>query len=385
MRNTIELRDNVNRTPVGSDYVVVVNGEELDEKDASADKSTFFIGEPESDSSYKSCIGIYFTDLGKATKLYPFTLSDFSNIDRRLMLVIELRSENLPIQCDIRLLVNLCEGTVINTSVDVSPDYENWKQSWSVREFGEELKRLVKANKTNTNNVGPLSRGVFTGYNLEIPKPELTTTVEAIVNLAWSVVEHDLTTAHTSLIERDVSNSIVESFNFPKEVKVVCEQYLLYFAQFLQDLGVEANTEIKHEADKVLFTVTPLDERDALDKIRQALDIYLQFPSQMSTNNLLSTEGGVEVQRLSATILHLQSQLVLANSTIENKSGTIHQLRGEVLINFRDQPTHKEPRRDELDLFKGAVTLKPLDLKVVQINLPVIFRYLEEFFSNGPK
>src|SRR5207248_1798988 len=75
------------------------------------------------------------------------------------------------------------------------------------------------------------------------------------------------------------ANSVVMSFDFPEEIKVPCEQYLIYFAQFLKDLGVEANTSLTHEAGQVLYTVTPINKHQALDKIYQALNVYLHLSS----------------------------------------------------------------------------------------------------------
>jgi len=40
---------------------------------------------------------------------------------------------------------------------------------------------------------------------------------------------------------------------------------LIYFAQFLADLGIDATTELKETAADVLFTVTPKDGSEALD------------------------------------------------------------------------------------------------------------------------
>ncbi len=68
-------------------------------------------------------------------------------------------------------------------------------------------------------------------------------------------------------------------FNFPEQFKTPCEQYLLYFAQFLQDLGISATSNLKEEAGKVLFSVTPTDDKEALDKIREALAVYLNLPA----------------------------------------------------------------------------------------------------------
>jgi hypothetical protein len=49
------------------------------------------------------------------------------------------------------------------------------------------------------------------------------------------------------------ADSITTAFDFPDEVKVPCEQYLVYFVQFLRDIGVEATSDLQHYAGRVLF------------------------------------------------------------------------------------------------------------------------------------
>src|SRR5215213_4701390 len=58
--------------------------------------------------------------------------------------------------------------------------------------------------------------------------------------------------------QRESSNLF--TFNFPEAVKIPCEQYLLYFATFLKDLGINAASNLQEEAGKVLFSVTPTED-----------------------------------------------------------------------------------------------------------------------------
>ncbi len=91
-----------------------------------------------------------------------------------------------------------------------------------------------------------------------------------------------ITKFHQEAINRlttSISQKMLTVFDFPKDSKTACEQYLLYFAQFLQDLGINATSNLKEEAGKVLFSVTPTDDKEALDKIREALAVYLNLPS----------------------------------------------------------------------------------------------------------
>ncbi len=81
------------------------------------------------------------------------------------------------------------------------------------------------------------------------------------------------------LNDKHFENYLLASFNFPETLKASCKQYLLYFAQFLQDLGIDTTSNLKEEAGKVLFSVTPTDDVEALDKIREALAVYLNLPA----------------------------------------------------------------------------------------------------------
>ena len=86
--------------------------------------------------------------------------------------------------------------------------------------------------------------------------------------------------AVTNCFDQIEDKSLATYFSFPEEVKSACEQYLLYFGEFLRDGGINASVEIKEEADRVLFSVTPRDSREALGRIRQILDSTLNFLPQ---------------------------------------------------------------------------------------------------------
>jgi len=183
------------------------------------------------------------------------------------------------------------------------------------------------------------------------------------------------------LISRISNRSVVTSFkDFPKEVRTYCEQYLMYFIQFLQDLGVDATSEIKHEAGKVLFTVTPDNEHEALDKIRTALNVYLHLPSNPIGNNP-STD--IAVNRLESTVFRLHSDLRLAAAELQAKNATIEAqqltinvqrslLSGEIL------PLKQNEDREEF--LDGAVALTVLKKEGVELNLAKIYRVLKDMF-----
>jgi len=198
---------------------------------------------------------------------------------------------------------------------------------------------------------------------------------------------HDLTEA--ALRSKLRQDSVVMRFDFPEEVRVPCEQYLLYFAQFLRDLGVSADTALTHEAGQVLFTVTPADKEQALDKIRVALNAYLHLPSNPIGD---AVNESIAVQRLESNILRLRSDLKLAAAELQAKNTTIEAqqliievqkglLSGEVVINSIKDVTPKPEDKDKEELLGGTVSIIPLKGKGLEINLPELFRRLKRLFK----
>jgi serine/threonine protein kinase len=125
------------------------------------------------------------------------------------------------------------------------------------------------------------------------PKPFPPEIPKVIQKFIFKCLEKDLNTRFQSVSQMmKVFDEIMSRVNFidedvvlatfaelPEEMKIPCEQYLIYFVQFLKDIGIQATSDLKHEAGKILFSISPVNNNDALDKIREALSIYLFLPT----------------------------------------------------------------------------------------------------------
>jgi hypothetical protein len=164
------------------------------------------------------------------------------------------------------------------------------------------------------------------------------------------------------------------SFNFPEELKIPCEQYLLYFAQFLQDLGINATSNLKEEAGKVLFSVTPTDDQEALGKIREALAVYLNLPSSpiVYDESFAAMRLKAEIERFHhsqrMTQLELQSTgyaLKLAHKSIEDLQ-MLNQLQKEHIERISSPTIIKdslENKEDYEKIFEGLEFGESKELK----------------------
>jgi hypothetical protein len=162
--------------------------------------------------------------------------------------------------------------------------------------------------------------------------------------------------------------------------------------QFLRDLGIEAGASIKHEARQVLFSVTPSEGAEALDRIREALDVYLRLPDSPEFAAQASAYGDIAVQQLQANIFHLKGQLALSRAVLQARNAQIEALQ---LSNFTYQQllaTQQQvatipmlpPSTSESDtepLVPGVIEVTKYEGTGFTINLPEMLRRLKRRFD----
>src|SRR5215204_1052041 len=274
------------------------------------------------------------------------------------------------------------------------PDMWDWQRSYSPGQYFRKLTSILSIFRYWVEvELNEPEKGLSEGFcvrffNLSADMP-LSMLLEECVDT--------LSNAQAELKENlsdDESTRLVSRFNFPEGLRVPCEQYLLYFGQFLHDLGVEATTDLRHEAGHVLFSVTPADKDEALDKIREALMVYLGM-SASPVNNLDTLDYEIAVQRLVAEVQTLQGRVTLARAELQLKEATIqqqqiaidtlrHQGGGLMLESLNEvKPRAKDDDREEV--IEGLVAIKKFEWKFLEVGVPELFRRLKKRFLEDEK
>jgi|GEM_PF-1628935 len=290
--------------------------------------------------------------------------------------------------------------SIFEVSFIFEPDLSNWSRRYTFSEYLEEFLNLINTNKQlGIKLTAYKNERLFTSSLEGIASFEIIDSpFEPSINKLLVGLAEAHRQVESKLLSLKQDNSIVLTFDFPDEVKAPCEQYLIYFSQFLRDLGVKATSDLSHEAGQVLFTVTPENPEQALDKIRTALEVYLQLPaSPIDAYPDASTE--IELQRHIANIQHFKGQLSLvkaelraAESAIELKDTTIQLLQltvdqqkrllsGDISSSVKDV-TPRRKVTDKEDLIEGIVSLKTYDAKVADVNIAEIWRRLKKLFKD---
>jgi len=207
-------------------------------------------------------------------------------------------------------------------------------------------------------------------------KNDINTYIEIFKNLHLETLK--------AIDELGLINSVNASFTFPEELKVPCEQYLLYFAQFLKDLGINVTPNLREEAGKVLFSVTPTDDIEALDKIREALEVYLRLPSSSVTSN--SQE--IAIQRLEIQVENCRLQIRLAKAELQLKEATIQQqqisimkLGENVMIDSMVKPVSEKKKSEKIVKGVEVGKVEELEKYGVIIDLGELFRTMKDWFK----
>ncbi|MFG6104902.1 CHAT domain-containing protein [Leptothoe sp. EHU-05/26/07-4] len=178
---------------------------------------------------------------------------------------------------------------------------------------------------------------------------------------------------------------LTERFNFPPEVKTACEQYLLYFAEFLKDVGIKVSTNITEEDQDVILTVIPENKEDALEKIEHLLNLYLHLPNgTLVSDYQLNAEMGIQAQKLYGQIKQLESQLSLTNAENQFLQLTVDSLNRELkrydsqilLVSKAEKEKDKEPVIGNQD--NAIVSLTEIDVWGVNVNLANLLRSIKE-------
>lgn len=267
-------------------------------------------------------------------------------------------------------------------------NFIDWKEFWSITEYANQFIRKVEGKASRVVLADEtVTQGFGVYFNIDEPEANIGTEIDKKGDILLDI--HDEVVKLLSDRIRQDNDAVVMSFDFPEEVKVPCEQYLLYFVQFIKDLGVEATAELQHEAGRVLFSVTPTNKETALDKIRAALEIYLRL-SASPINDSSSLNNEIAIQRLVGEIQSLQSRLTLARAEIQFKDKTIEaqqfiidrqRLSGDIMLESLKNVTPQPPKEDKEEVLGGIVEITKYEGKGINVNFAEVFRRLKEYLA----
>ncbi|TCZ79388.1 hypothetical protein E0485_05870 [Paenibacillus albiflavus] len=266
-------------------------------------------------------------------------------------------------------------------------DFEKWKKSYSIEEFAKVMEHVTAEYKEYGIYWIKSDEVISNGCSLRCNNFHEENSIYEIYLNNIDIIEDIYNKASVLLLTNSVDSTVVSIFDFPEEVKVACEQYLIYFVQFLKEIGIDAEVNLKEESGKVLFSVVPSSRETALERIRDALNIYLQLPIVINNVQYNPIQTDPNVQQLMANVHHLNSQLMLSRAiiqtnqlTIGNQQKLIEQQQKVIdssillqsLIEIRTNEDEGE------NIFGGTVKLQKYEGNGFQVDIPNLYRWVKD-------
>jgi hypothetical protein len=330
-----------NEDNLNGNAVVVVDGIKLETRHAS-----WMLDEKE-----VQFFNISLTETRDVAVIFNFSIEDFPplfllNLDVMVDWLTEVGTTRVGFQGQPNSTSN--KNKPFRIYLNFITDLKKWKKEYSFFAYYAKFEELFKNNQRFSfewveNN--PSSKG------FRITQLEPVNSLFKIRDLFTKLIS-ELRPFHIEaekyLTGEERTNGFSLWFDFPIEIRIYCEQYLFFFSKFLADIGIKATSSIKERAGKVLFSVSPTDDLEALDKIREALAVYLNLPSspiiydesfaamrlEQQIRNLEHAQRMAETEvRLAYKVIESQDKIIAQkDSTIEQQNRIIEKLTSKSIM-----------------------------------------------------
>jgi hypothetical protein len=258
-------------------------------------------------------------------------------------------------------------------------EWWHWSKPWSISNFAKEFESNIEIfgnAKINYFQEEPDSLIAGFGILYDSKKGELI--IGSELTYLMKVLKDAVIAANKNLMISLDNEAVLTYFQFPEEIKTACKQYLIYFTQFITDMGILVDTELKEELNNTLFKIIPKNKNESLERIKEVLNIYLHAPNENNFQVEISNQTDIAIKQWEANFYHLKSQLSLAKSIIQTKDATIETLQ---ISNYQykqlleNHMIKKEGEKE--DIIKGIISVKKFEGKGFTIDLAEIFRRLK--------
>jgi hypothetical protein len=352
-------------------------------KDGREDYYVIINDTPYYNSSYYGKGGCYLSEEDAINSLFSYSLSEVGMFLNTIGVTYEV--EWWPMDIDMSCQIYSSEYSQISCPTfgfRLNVEMDDWAALWSLKNFSEGLQIIIKNRGDNKIIYFQDDEDfVSNGFGIKVQIENLEQSINDVLDTTFLEVDNIIKETNQYLGSIIDNQSVISFFNFPDSIKGPCQQYLMYFAQFLKDLGINVETEIKEQAHSTLFKVTPNDKNEALDKIKEALEIYTNAPALNDLQFQNMNNGDIAFMQLQANVMHLKSQMMFANTALQMKDATIEALQ---LSNYQLKAmvvANREKGSQEADVIPGIVAVKKYDGKWFSVNLPEVLNRLKRQFN----
>jgi hypothetical protein len=153
-------------------------------------------------------------------------------------------------------------------------DVQNWINPFSPDKLNDYLIDNFESNTSELVGETYLSIRILCKIEEECKESRIIEKVAELTQLLNSHYDDSI----NELTQKNSEGVFVKLFDFPPEYKNIYSQYLMWFGEFLKNIGIEANVSIQQENGETAVIVSPKDNIELLNEIEKLFYQYLQLP-----------------------------------------------------------------------------------------------------------
>jgi hypothetical protein len=263
---------------------------------------------------------------------------NFCDIPPQLQLDVTNSNDTLGKYVRSILLVNSKEEAFLGYTWEIDPS--NWDGNlnpYLIRDMMFEVLNSQSEFPINISKESSISNEMDTAaLHFDIKKSEITKFWNN-KNIFSNFLNESVTLAEEKVAIGGFINKVVAKFEFDEYSQQTFSTYLMYFIEFLKDLGIETNGEFKKKGNSLIFSITPKNKDVALTQISEALAFYLKLP-QINLNDVSDVSdvnsnpiAELKLEKLRSEIERLKSNQRINEALLKYQDSLIYKLNSNQL------------------------------------------------------
>jgi hypothetical protein len=305
-----------------------------------SEMDVFFEGEPI--SNMKLTTRTTLINSNKTSKVYDFNLNRYRGAKRerlikeickltpnllpeKLLLKIPYNDQNL--KNNMTVLAHSMPENII-FMIQFSHNMDEWSHPFSVKVLNEYLgNNFCSQNykfiegKTHTCSIG---FDILKNNNDLCLQDLIFNAQDEFINFYYQSIEE--------LNEKLSEHVLCKIFDFPVEYANIYSQYLIWFGEFLRNIGIKADVHTEPRNEQTALIISPKDAPELLDEIEKLFNQYLQLPyvEVLPPQREMSIQEQHTFMAVKQQIQMLEMQVQAKDSLLLNNNATISSLNTTV-------------------------------------------------------
>jgi hypothetical protein len=256
-------------------------------------------------------------------------------------------------------------------------DVDEWRYPFTVKEFNDAVCARLKSMYVEIDDEEYFRINI----KLKVSNEDANSNLAQLIDRHSSKIKKIVEEEKIKLTNKNIEAVFVKVFNFPSEYKNICSQYLMWFGEFLRNLGIKANVSTQQNIKQTVLIVSPERNGELLTQVEQLFYQYIQLPymETLSPQQALSPQELHAYQSAVMQVQHLQTQVQMKDAVIASYKATNIELMKQAESHHSQKILLDSLEEDKKYEFFGGALKIPIKQTIgkngkVEIDLSKIFR-----------